>query len=551
MTRERSGMLSRRRFLVVTVGMASASLLTACGGGSDDTPEGNGGGAPASTAEPTGGSSPSGSAGESGEPKYGGTLIIGQDFGPQDLDPTVSGAWASTNVQELIFTGLLRWTPDMEIEPDLATNWEVVDDQTYVFHLREGVKFHNGKDFSSEDVKYTFERIIDPATASPRISIFGDIKSIETPDATTVQFNLKRPLAPFLRNLATIPNGAIVPAGITGEELNATAPGTGPFRFVEHVLDQEVRLEKFEDYYEEGLPYLDGVTFKLLGDDTSITSALRSGTVHMAWLKDPKVAQNVSQTTQGLESVPGVSSRYLPIMFNLKEPPFNDVNVRRAMSLALNRQAIVQAVLGGFGSVGTFLPPSQLAGYEGDGSDLPYYQQDVEKAKELLRQAGYETLEVPEFKVVAANQLDVQCAQIMKEQWAAANINVNINPMEVGAILQDWQAGNYIMATVGTVWAPDPSNEVERFHSQSPFGKAMGINDPELDELIDAGKAESDPDRRVEIYRQIQERALDQVYIIVPYTYPLRWELVWNYVKGYDVMASNARISVRKTWLDQ
>jgi len=211
----------------------------------------------------------------------------------------------------------------------------------------------------------------------------------------------------------------------------------------------------------------------------------------------------------------------------------------------------VQAVLGGFGSVGTFLPPSQLAGYEGDGSDLPYYQQDVEKAKELLRQAGYETLEVPEFKVVAANQLDVQCAQIMKEQWAAANINVNINPMEVGAILQDWQAGNYIMATVGTVWAPDPSNEVERFHSQSPFGKAMGINDPELDELIDAGKAESDPDRRVEIYRQIQERALDQVYIIVPYTYPLRWELVWNYVKGYDVMASNARISVRKTWLDQ
>lgn len=567
--------MGRRRFLMATAALAGTSLLAACGSDDDDDGDSAPAADPTATAAPESSDDPTeeveGDATESaddeptedetaeadsgspdeGEPKSGGILMIGQDFGPQELDPTISGAWASTNIQEFLFTGLLRWTADMQIEPDLATDWEISDDGlTYVFNLREGVKFHNGQSFSSEDVKYTFERILDPDTASPRLPIYRGIESIDAPDPTTVQFNLSEVIAPLLRNMATIPHGAIVPTGVTEDVLNAEAPGTGPFRLVEHLLDQEVRMEKFEDYYEEGLPYLDGVTFRLLADDTSISAALQSETVHMAWLKDPKVAENVSRSAEGLQSVPGVSSRYLPIHFDLTAPPFNDVNVRRAMSLALDRSAIVQAVLGGFGSVGTFLPPSQLGGYTGDGSDLPYYTQDVEEAKRLLQEAGYDSLDVPEFKIVAANQLDVQCAQVMAQQWAAANINVTINPMEVGAILEDWRNGNYQMAVVGGVWRPDPSNEVSNFHSQSSFGQGMGINDPELDELIDEGLNTTDPDERVEIYKQIEQRVLDQVYVIVPYTYPLRWELLWDYVKGYDVMASNARISVRKTWLD-
>lgn len=461
-----------------------------------------------------------------------------------------SGAWASTNVQEFIFTALMRWSADMEIEPDLSTDWEIVDDTTYVFNLREGVTFHNGQPFTSEDVKYTFERILDPDVGSPRLPIFRDVESIEATSDLTVQFNLAQPIAALLRNMATIPHGAIVPTGATEDDLNTKAPGTGPFRFVEHVLDQEVRLEKFEDYYEEGLPYLDGVTFKLLADDTSISAALRSETVHMAWLKDPKVAQNVSKSAENLKSVEGTSSRYLPICFDLSQAPFDDVNVRRAMSLALDRETIMQAVLGGYGSVGTFLPPSQLGGYVGDGSDLPYYTQDVEEAKRLLSEAGHESLDVAEYKVVAANSLDVQCAQIMAEQWSAANINVSINPMEVGAILDDWSGGNYQMASVGGAWRPDPSNEVTYFYSKSAFGKGMGINDPDMDSLIEQGLSETDPEARIDIYKQIEQLALDQAYIVIPYTYPLRWELMWGYVKGYDVMASNSRASVRHTWLD-
>lgn len=561
--------LNRRKFMIASVGLIGTGLLAACGEDDEADPTATTAPATEPTTAPDDSDEDEETPDESdddededeeeepddsadGEPKRGGTLIIGQDFGPQDLDPNLTGAWASTNVLELIFNGLLRWDKDMQMEPDLATSWEISDDAlTYTFSLREGVTFHNGKEFGADDVKHTIERIQDPEFASPRISTFRNIETVEEIDNLTVQFNLSGPISPLLRNLATIPHGAIVPANASNEQMNAEAPGTGAFRFIAHELDQEVRLEAFEDYWEEDLPYLDAVTFRLLGDDTSISAALRSESVHITWLKDPKVAQNVSDSVENIDSVEGVSCRYLPILFDLKEAPFDDVNVRRAMSLAIDRATIAQIVLGGFGQVGTFLPPSQLGGYIGDGSDLPYYTRDVDEAKRLLAEAGYpDGLDVPEFKVVAANALDVQCAQVMAEQWAEAGIRVTINPMEVGAILQDFSNGNFKLATVGGVWTPDPSNESARYHSTSPQGTAYGINDPEVDRLIDAGLEESDPDARVEIYQELQERILDQVYVITPYVYPLRWELVWNFVKGYDVMANNARISVRKTWLD-
>lgn len=334
-------------------------------------------------------------------------------------------------------------------------------------------------------------------------------------------------------------------------EISKKPIGAGPFKFVDYALDQGVRLERHAGYHEQGLPALDKVTFKLLGDDTSISAALRAKTVQMTWLKDPKVARNVAQSTPGLQSFPGVASRYIPIRFDLTSPPFNDLRVRRAMSLALDRRAIARTVLGEYGTVGTFPPPSQLGGYTGDGADLPYYKQDVAGARGLLKEAGLDSLTVPEFKIVAANQLDVQCAQVMKEQWAAAGINVTINPMEVGAIIKDFTGGAFKMAMVGTVWAPDPDVEVAQFYSKATSGKVPGIADAEIDALIEGCRIETNAEKRIGIYRQIQQRALDQVYVIVPYTYPLRWELTWDFVKGYEAMPSNARLTVRKTYLDQ
>ncbi|MBI3980002.1 MAG: ABC transporter substrate-binding protein [Chloroflexi bacterium] len=555
-------MVSRRQLLkrlVLSAGaLAALPLLEACGP-SQAPAQPTAAPAPAQAAKPAAAAPTSAPAAApttaaqpaAKTPKRGGVLNIGQDFGPQSLDPQKQSAWASVNINELIFSGLVRWNKDMKVEPDIATSWENPDPTTYVFKLRKGVKFHNGRELTSEDVKFTFERMIAKDTASPFVSQFVSIDKIEAVDPQTVRFTLKSPFAPFVRYLATINQGSTVPKEAVDQLANQPI-GTGAFAFEEHLRDQHVKLKAHKAYYEEGLPYLDGVVFKLLGDDTSISAALRSKSVDIAWLKDPKVAANVSKTTEGLRSVPGVSSRTIRIYFRVNEPPFNDVRVRQAVSLALNRKEIVETVLGGFGSVGTFLPPSQLAGYTGDGADLPYYKQDIAKAKQLLEAAGLKDgLKIPNFKVVAANALDVQCAQVMKEQWAKAGIDATINPMEVGAIIKDYQTGAFNILMIGGVWTPDPDAEVQSFYSKNPIASAIGLKDEKLDALIEKGRIEVNEQARVKVYKEIEQHALDQVYQIVPYTYPLRWELVWNYVQGYDVMASNARMSVRKTWLDK
>lgn len=483
-----------------------------------------------------------------GSPKRGGTLVVGGDFGPQSLDPHITVAWASVNVYEHMYEGLLRWTAENKMEPALATKWESsTDGMTYTFSLRKGVKFHNGRELTADDVKFSFDRILDPKTGSPNIKNFEPISQVEVVDPYTVRFILKRSFAPFLAYIATVNYSAIVPKEAVATL--ATKPvGTGPFKWAELVPDQHVKLVRNESYWEEGKPYLDTVLLKLIPDDGAQVAALRAKTTHMTWLKDPKVALNLSKTTTGVASFPGQTTRYIDIKFKLDKPPFNDVRVRRAFSLAIDRQALIDGVLGGYGTVGTFIPGPPFA-YSNPLS-LPNYKPDLVKAKALLAEAGQSNLTV-EWKVVAANALDVQAAEMVKEMMAKAGVTVKINPMEVGQILKDWNAGDYAMASVGVVWSPDPDVEAfARYHSTSPFGKNQGMADKDLDALFEKGRTSTLEADRKDAYLKAQERLADQAYHIVLYTYPLRWELAWDSVKGYKPTPANSRVYLRESWLD-
>jgi peptide/nickel transport system substrate-binding protein len=212
--------------------------------------------------------------GPSETPVAGGTLTIGADADPIGLDPTTVTAFSSYDFTGLIYTGLLRWTADMKIEPDLAVSYERPDDKTYIFKLREGVKFHNGQDFTAEDVKYTFDRILDPATASKLRAQYSGIKAVTVVDPRTVKFELKTTDAAFLNYLATNPDGAIVPKGV--ENLSTQPVGTGPFVFESYQPNQQFTLTANPNYYEKGLPYLSKVVFKFYKDQATLSSALRS-----------------------------------------------------------------------------------------------------------------------------------------------------------------------------------------------------------------------------------------------------------------------------------
>jgi peptide/nickel transport system substrate-binding protein len=485
------------------------------------------------------------------EPKHGGVLVVGQDFGPQSLDPAKTQAWASVNIFEVIYDTLLRWSVDMELEPSLAESYEVSSDNlTYTFHLRDNAVFHNGRPMTADDVKFSVERVLDPAINSPSAAALAPIESIEVVDDYTVVIKTAGPYAPLLAHLATPNTSAIVPSEAV-DQLQTHPIGTGPFRFVVHELNEQVLLERHDKYWEADLPYLDQVEFRLLGDESSIMAALRSGRVDMAWMKDPTVAQALARSSRRLVSAPGQPSRYIDIKFNVKQPPFNDVRVRRAFSLATDRQALVDTILAGAGDVGTMIVQEGFK-YP-NPTELPYYQRDVERARELLAEAGYpDGITIDAYEVVAANNLDVQAAELLRNQWLEAGIDVTIAPTEVGQILEDWQGGNYQMVSVGVTWSADPSYWTTlQLHSSTNFAQNQGIDDPEIDLLLDTAAATVDPEARAQLYFELQEYLASQVYNIVTYTYPLRWELFGEHVQGYDVMASNARLSLRKTWLDE
>ncbi|MCW3473978.1 ABC transporter substrate-binding protein [Limobrevibacterium gyesilva] len=483
-------------------------------------------------------------------PRRGGRLTIGADADPIGLDPNTLAAFSSYDFTSLMYSGLLRWNADMKVEPDLATGYEQPDDTTYVFRLRSGVTFHNGQAFDAEDVKYTFDRILNPATASPSATIFSSIKSVTVIDPATVRFELKAPNAAFLSYMATNPLGVIVPRGVG--ELNTKPVGTGPFVFESYQPNQQFTLKANPDYYEKGQPYLDSVVFRFFKDQASLTSALRSKAIDMTWFKDPKVSAQIVRTSPDLVSAPGKTTRTFPVWMNMKAKPLDDVRVRRALSLATDRQACLQTVLGGSGKVAAMIPESHVGGYDGAG-EMPYYKTDVAAAKKLLAEAGYPNgIDLGDYNVVAANPLDVSCAQILQQQWAEAGIKVAIKPMETAPLLAMWVKGEYpTLLSVALSWSPDPDAIVSRMTSTNQYGKSMGMADAQLDAMIAEARTLLDPAKRAAGYMQIQRRITDQAYVLDIYQYPLRWEAWWSYAKGYVPLAANIRSFVRTTWIDK
>ncbi len=528
--------------------LALLLIAAACGGGGNDTTTTVAGGdETTTTAGQTAESSTTTTVPDTG-PKSGGTLTIGADADPIGLDPITTAAFSSSDFMTLLFNGLLRWSPTMELEPDLAESYDIVDDTTYVFTLRQGVKFHNGQDFTAEDVKYTIERILDPETGSPRITQYSLVESVTVDNPYQVTITLSGPDATFLSTLASSPSGAIVPVGVEGHDDHPI--GTGPFKFESYEPGVDFTLSKFEDYFEEGLPYLDEVVFRFFGDQASIISALRSRAIDMTYLKDPKVAAQVTTTNPEIISAPGQTSRTFPIWFNIANEPFDDVNVRRAISLASDRQAAVDTVLAGSGKPAGAIPESQIGGFDGSW-DLPYNTRDVEEAKRLLAEAGYpDGIHLGEFPVVAANDLDVQVTQILQEQWEEAGITVDLRPIETAPLLEAWRNGDFNMLSVALAWTSDPDVIVSRVLSTNPYGAAMNINDAELDAMITEARTTIDETARAELYREIQNYIADNAYTLHIYQYPLRWEMWWEDVAGYHPLANNLRTWVRTTWID-
>ncbi|SEJ74958.1 peptide/nickel transport system substrate-binding protein [Bhargavaea ginsengi] len=514
--------------LLLILTLVLSMFLAACAGGSQDD---------------AGDDSSSGEGGTAA----GGDLILAVLSDASTLDPQGSNDVPSNNIHNNLFDTLVELNDENEIVPSLATEWKTIDETTWEFKLREGVKFHDGTDFTAEAVKKTFDRVRDPKVASGKAYLYEMLESVEVIDDHTVQIKTAYPFSPLLSHLSHSGGAIISPKLIdedyaameNGEEpgsaINQHPVGTGFFKFESWDPGVAVKLAKNEDYWNDA-PKVDSVTFKVIPESATRLAELETGNAHII---DPLQPNEVAQIEGGdYGTVNKQLSRALSFVgFNTEKEPFNDVRVRQAISMMIDNEEIVNGIYEGYGvpahgplSPGTFAYDKNIKG-------LGY---NPEEAKKLLEEAGYgDGFETTIITNDNPQRIDI--AVLLQQKLKELNIDVKVEQMEFGSYLETLTAGDQDMYQLGWSNATgDADNGLySLFHSTQ---KGTGANkafygNPEVDKLLDAGRAEIDEAKRKEIYDQLQQILIEET----PISYIHHQEYltgVANNVEGFSVDAS-------------
>jgi ABC-type transport system substrate-binding protein len=330
------------------------------------------------------------------DPVYGGELVIAKPTEPQSLDPQRDSGGPSVEVAVNVLECLLRFDDEMQLEPNLATSWEISPDGLeYIFYIRQGVRFHDGTELNANVVKFVFDRSIG-AIDGKQSRYFSEIRALESVvvlDEFKVKLNLKEPYAPFINTMAHSGFAIFSPQALEsmGEADFGRAPvGTGPFRVVEWTSSQQIVLEKFDGYWREGLPYLDRVVYRILPDAQTRVAALMAGDVDFVILLQENLFKMVDEAP-GLSAAKTQTLRTIFFQFGLANEPFDDLRVRKAFTRSIDVYAIADTILEGMHTpVSQPTAPPAISGIADEG--IPPYVYDLDKAAEYLKMAGY-TLE--------------------------------------------------------------------------------------------------------------------------------------------------------------
>lgn len=449
------------------------------------------------------------------------TLVVATAYDATSLDPHATNDVASSNVMTQIYETLVQMNDKNEVVPMLAESWKQIDDVTYEFKLKKGVKFQNGVEMKASDVKFSFIR----ASKSPAIAhIMGDIdaNSFKTPDDYTVSFKIKHPCTGFLPSLVHTGASILSEKAVTEEGSNyAMNPvGTGPFKFVSWSKNDRIQLQRFDDFHGTKSK-IKTMTLKVVPEPTNRVIELESGGADIAYEISANDIKRVQENDklQLLRTVDN-STQYLG--FNNQKKPFNDIKVRQAISYALDTTSIVNTVWRGIGkvAVGPIGPNVKYS-----DKSLTVHEYNVQKAKELLKEAGYPN----GFKTTiwTNNKKERQdMATIMQSQLKEVGIDVQIKVLEWGAYLDALSKGQQDMFMIGwTCQSPDPDMAVYApLHSSKagPGGNYSFFKDPKVDDLIMKGRTMKDSDERKEVYTEIQKEVVDQA----PWVFLLNGEQV-------------------------
>jgi peptide/nickel transport system substrate-binding protein len=447
----------------------------------------------------------------SSAPKRGGVLLVGKTTEAPTLEPHRENALSRARVTQNMYSYLVQADSDLKIVPDLSEKWDIsADGKTYTFTLRKGVKFHSGRDLTSADVKYSIERILDPATASQGAGLLVSVGSVEAPDPGTVRLQLKNPDASLLSGLASA-WGGIVDKDVVDKnngDLSKVDAGSGPFMLDQWIPDQTLKLKRFPDYYSKDQPVLDGVTFQVIPEESAIVAQLRSGNVHLALLEDNK-NYDLVKSEPNLTAVrsPRLGFDYIDI--DNKKQPWDKLEVRQAFSYAIDRKEVLAVAGSNIGTLIAPVPPA-LKEYALDPDSLPEYKPDLNKARDLLAKAGLPSGFSSELQLIPTFPTMVSGSQVVADQAKKVGINLDLKQIEYGVWIKGFNAREFTLTMNITGGNTDPDSLL--FNRLSTKGvNQNNWSDAEVEDLLQQGKTAVDPAKRREIYAQLQHLLVQKV----------------------------------------
>lgn len=474
-----------------------------------------------------------------------GTLEVAVDQSPVGLDPHIVTAFSSFVVIGNIYDGLVELNSDLEIQPALATSWEVSDDgMTFTMQLRDDVVFHNGRAMTAADVVYSYERIVAEATGSPLASRFTQVTEARAEGDHTVVFELSTAFAPFLSNLTAlyvVPREAVEASG----DLQQAAVGTGPFMLDEIVPDTLVRLVANPDYYRDGQPMLATVDFNVVPEASTRAAGMRTGTYHLLPTVDPATAETL-RNTPNMSLLTTQDLAYSLLGLNVEVAPFDNPSARRAFNQIVNRDEIVQAVYLGNAVPGGPLSPA-LTEWALPVSEYACYAADAELGSAQLSELGAADLELEILTFGTVREVS-DLAQVLQAQLTAAGVDTSVNVAEFGTFVQDWRNSNFAAFVSLNGGNVDPDGYLYRtFHSEGATN-VFNYSNPEVDRLLDEGRTTTDPEARYEIYAELQ-RMLACEGPIVHVAYGTLFTAVRDGVDGFQQMPTRDLRYLRETSL--
>ncbi len=469
-------------------------------------------------------------AGSAVQGEAGGRVVVGKPYEITGFDPHLEANQTSWEIHAVVYESLVFLDDALNPLPGLAEGWETPDDRTYVFRLRQGVMFHNGREMTADDVVFSLRRVLehpetwwnvkmgpavppDPAAASANATAEALGTPVPPPpigvtfEATgpyEVRATLVEPYAPFLQALSATTTSILPGREVEAEEIDLSREmvGTGPFRVAEHIEDQRWVLAKHAEYWQEGQPLLDELVWQVMPDEPARVAALRTGEIQIAMFDNPKMLDLLA-SDPNVTTVAQPTTNYYVLFVNGTQPPLDDQRVRQAISVAVDREQIKDLALFGRAAVTGPIAAAftELAAPLGE---VPFYTRDVERAKALLAEAGHGDGLPLQILVTPELPATVTMAELMKAQLAEVGIELEIVQRDIATFVNEYAVEGTAQLAISW-WAgySDPYLILLEV-SSTEFGPIIGMSDPKVDELIARAARESDPTARLAILRELE-----------------------------------------------